>query len=100
MRSIAKRFLSAVLVLVVVGTARADQITYTETFTGSGSLDGNSFTDASITLTGVGDTSGIFSPFFPVLQNPLSPATVDVSGTGSDTFSGHRRLQELSLLDV
>jgi hypothetical protein len=38
---------------VLSGTGRAESITYTETFTASGTLVSQSFTNAQITITGM-----------------------------------------------
>jgi hypothetical protein len=56
----------------------ASPITYTETATASGSLDGTSFTNATVTLTFVGDTANITSVSGTYI-NDVGTATVSVS---------------------
>ncbi len=72
------------LALVCSGTVEAGPITYTETVTGSGSLDGQGFTNALITITGTGDTTNI-SGSGPLRINIVS-TTVTIAGGNSDTF--------------
>ena len=68
-----------------VGMALADPITYTETATISGSVDGTSFTNDLLTLTATGDTTdvtdlnGVFSQILSV--------TFSLSGGGNGTFT-------------
>jgi hypothetical protein len=59
--------------------ALADPITYTMQDTASGSLDGTSFTNATMTLTFVGDTDNITPPP-PFYLNIPGTVTVSVSG--------------------
>jgi hypothetical protein len=79
--------IASVLVLPVVllcAKAQADTITYIETATASGKLDGVKFADATVTFTGIGDSSlvsdgsGIYSLVLPV--------SVTVAGVGSGEF--------------
>jgi hypothetical protein len=63
------------------GSGRAGPISYTETFTASGTLGTQSFTDAMVTITGTGDTANISASganFF----NPVT-ATVTIAGIGT-----------------
>ena len=71
---------------VCTAAAKAGPITFTETQVGSGSLDGTAFTNKTVTITLVGNTSSLTNPFG---QNYdiAGTATVSVSGVGSDTFS-------------
>lgn len=78
--------------------ANADTITFTETVTASGYLDGTAFTDALVTLSLTSDTCcvGTHGPpidgrvVFVTLPFPFSgPATVSIAGDGSDTFVGN-----------
>ena len=77
-----RRFvMAAVLVqaaLGVSGRARAASITYTETFTASGTLDGVGFTIATVQLQGIGDTANVQSP--GTEQFIHVPITVTIGG--------------------
>jgi hypothetical protein len=70
-----------------VGAAKADTITYTESAIGTGTLNGVSFTDVTVTMTGVADTSGQF-----FLSNQfgigLTSLTIDISGVATVTYNG------------
>lgn len=79
--------LAGLVVLICIPIAsHADPITVTETATGSGSLDGTSFSSALVTLTLTGDTANVTSPGAGLFQL-LGPVTVSVQGGGTDTFS-------------
>jgi hypothetical protein len=73
-----------------VTPVQATPITYTETGTGSGMLDGTVFTNALVTLTLTGDTSSVTNGSaincVPCFVNPGS-ATVSVFGVRTDTFT-------------
>lgn len=66
--------------------AHANSITVTETATATGSLDGQSFTNAMLTLTMTGNTASVFNVggYASVL---IDPATVSISGVGSEPFT-------------
>ena len=88
-----KRLLAGIAIVLLgwAGSAQATPIKYTETATGSGALNGTSFSDALVTITFFGDTSNV-GPFEPIdcpscLANvPALSATVNVAGVGTDTF--------------
>ena len=65
----------------------ADQITFTETVVGSGTLGGTPFANAVITLTGVGDTADVTSLGGGVFVLPFVTVQVEIAGLGSGTFS-------------
>ena len=75
----------AALAMVIVGTgqARADLITYTETATATGSLGGQAFMDALVTISGTADTADVVGGGSVVTLT----TTVDVAGLGSATFT-------------
>jgi len=81
----------AIALLGWAGSAQASPITYTETATGTGVLNGTPFNDALVTITFFGDTSNVF-PFDPsgcpscLVSFPALSATVNVAGVGTDTF--------------
>ena len=81
---------SCLLVLLVgsVTTASANSIAFTFTSTGTGTLGAISFTDASLTVTAIGDTSAIFVQ--PTNDFILVPTTLTVSilGVGTADFTG------------
>lgn len=63
--------------------AQATPITFTETVIGSGTLDGEVFSDALVTFTGAADTTQVIGHS----QISHLPIEVDVAGVGSDTFT-------------
>jgi hypothetical protein len=69
----------------LTGTGRAGMITYTETFTASGTLGTKTFTDATVTITGTGDTANS-QAFGANFLNPVT-ATVTIAGIGKATFT-------------
>jgi hypothetical protein len=62
----------------------AAPITYTESATVSGTLGNTSFTNALITITGTGDTTGVFND--GNFRNNVS-ASFSIAGDGSGTFT-------------
>jgi hypothetical protein len=79
--------IASVLVLPVVllcAKAQADTITYVETATASGKFDGVKFNDATVTLTGVGDSSLVSSG--SGIYSLVLPVSVTVSGIGTGDF--------------
>jgi hypothetical protein len=70
----------------LTGTGRAGSITYTETFTASGTLGTlGSFTNAQVTITGTGDTANVI-PSGVDFFNSVT-ATVTVKGLGTATVT-------------
>ena len=67
--------------------AGAVPITYTEQTIGSGTLDGHAFTDVSVVLTAIGNTSNITHPTPLLIRNAPVTGTVTVAGVGTDTFT-------------
>jgi hypothetical protein len=69
----------------------ATPITYTESFTGSGSLGSTSFTSQLITLTGVGDTDNITSVSSGFgssrIFTNIVPITFSIAGGAGGTFT-------------
>ena len=84
MRSYLRAILGAVAALAFAAPALASPITYTEVGTGSGTLDGTSFTNQLVTITMTADTTNIIdgstTPF-----NSVGTTTVTVSAVGADT---------------
>jgi PEP-CTERM motif len=74
----------ALVGLLSVPLAKADGIVVTDTTIGSGALDGVGFTNASVTLTLVGNTTNVTGT--TIFELP-GTATVSVEGVGSDTFT-------------
>jgi PEP-CTERM motif len=84
--------IAGLLVVLACGAsiAHADTITYTTTFTGTGSLDANSFSNALVTLTLTGDTSTITSTVDALLFRFFligGTATVSVAGLTPDMLT-------------
>jgi len=82
----ALKFLRTVLCITACGvTAAAGTITYTETITTSGSLDGTPFADKLVTLTLTGDTADIVNGGGGAydLSGTLD---INVAGIGSDAL--------------
>jgi hypothetical protein len=66
--------------------AKADTVTYIETATASGSFGGTAFSGATITLTGIGNTSSIGSS--GGIYSFVLPVSVQVSGiSGTGVFT-------------
>jgi hypothetical protein len=77
--------LAAIISVLSVANAKAIPITYTEVGTGSGALDGTSFTNQLVTIMMTADTSNITGgPTF--FQNLVGTTTVSVSTVGTDTL--------------
>jgi hypothetical protein len=74
------------LALGFAAPAAASPIEYTETATGSGTLNGTAFTNDLITITAFGDTTGVITVMPGFFANPGAVGTVTVSGVGSDTL--------------
>jgi hypothetical protein len=74
-------------VTIVAPNARADNLTYTETATMTGTLDGTPFTNALVTISLTGNTLDIVHPAVGLYELAGSP-TVSVAGVGSDTLPG------------
>jgi hypothetical protein len=74
-------------VIVSIGPVLAAPITYTEQGTGTGSLDGIPFTDASILLTMTNDTANVTSGPPPLTFINTGTATVSVNGGPSEIFT-------------
>ena len=80
-----------VLLLGVQSPAAASSITYVESATASGKIGATTFTNALVTVTISGDTSGVTpfdlgAPVGTILYN-LGPATVNISGVGTATLT-------------
>jgi hypothetical protein len=86
-----RRFVMALAAIgFLSGTASADLIDYTLTTTATGTLGASAFTDATVTVNVLANTSNIVfgpSPFDSFLVNPGS-ATVTISGLGTSTLTG------------
>jgi hypothetical protein len=81
--------ITIIVSIIVAGlcwAASANQITYTLSGTGSGTLGADQFSDASFLITSIADTSGI-SETDGVFSVRDSIATVFVSGLGTATFN-------------
>jgi hypothetical protein len=84
-----KGSICAVLVVLLAGvSARAAQITYTESAIGSGSLNGVNFTNDLVTIMGTGDTSGVMDLGEGTFVNSVNiEGTVEGEGLGTFTFT-------------
>ncbi len=89
-----KQRLLAGIAIVLLGwasSAQASPITYIETATGSGVLNGTAFNNALVTISFFGDTANV-APFGDpgcpscLVNVPALSATVNVAGVGTDTF--------------
>ena len=77
-------------VLGLASPSQAAPITYTVTSIASGTLGGNPFTNAAMTVTLVGDTAGVFQPLpddLPELFVNPGTATVTIAGLPTATFN-------------
>lgn len=76
--------------------ASADTLlTYTETVTTSGTLDGSAFTNQLVTITLTGDANGVMNFGSELLST--GPASVTVAHVGSDTFTDSMAVLEVPL---
>jgi hypothetical protein len=87
----AKSAIHSFLLLVFLGmpaarTAGATTITYLVQGTATGTLGANPFTNALVTITLVGDTTGVHPGTTTLLQNG-GPGTVTVFGLGTANFT-------------
>ncbi|RZU42480.1 PEP-CTERM sorting domain-containing protein [Edaphobacter modestus] len=64
----------------------AESITYTDTFTASGSIGAETFTDALVTISGTGNSSGIINEGGGIFALSL-PVTFSIAGVASGTFT-------------
>jgi PEP-CTERM motif len=81
---------AATLALCAISiTAHASPVKYTLSGTMSGSLGADTFTDAVVTFTFLGDTSGIDSSnaFLGVYTNTDGTSTVSIAGLGTASFT-------------
>ena len=77
-------------ILGLASPSQAAPITYTITSIASGTLGGNAFTNAAMTVTLVGDTAGVIQPLpvdLPELFVNPGTATVTIAGLGTATFN-------------
>lgn len=74
-------------VMMAAAASRAESITYIETTTATGSLGGQSFTNALVTLTATGDTSGTVIGDGIQSAEMSVPLEVSVAGVGSGEFT-------------
>ena len=82
--------IAAIGILGLASPSQAAPITYTVTSIASGTLGGNAFTNAAVTVTLVGDTAGVFQPFpddLPELFVSPGTATVTIAGFPTATFN-------------
>ncbi|RYG27556.1 hypothetical protein EON81_29935 [bacterium] len=77
--------LSSFATFALAAAASAVPITFTLSAVASGSLNGTSFTDATVTVVGVGDTANNYT-FMTALATDVT-ATISVEGVGADTFA-------------
>lgn len=81
-----KKILAPLALLALVAAASADLATYTLRANASGILNGTTFTNAAVTLTGIGNTADIFLDSPDIYAIPVT-ATVAVAGVGADAFT-------------
>jgi len=75
--------------LALLGTstpAAATIISYSEQGLATGSLGGNAFTNALVTIIGIGNTANVTSSA-GIFRNVMSSATVSVAGIGTATIT-------------
>ena len=78
----------AVAILSFVSNAHAGPITYDISGMASGEIGATTFTNASVELTGIGDTANVTSLFSgTIFGNPFSRFTVTIGGVGTATVT-------------
>jgi hypothetical protein len=75
-----------ILALAGAGVAEASPVTYKEQFTGSGSLGAQTFADALVTITFLGDTDNIVGSL-GLFTDAIGTANLTVAGLGTATFT-------------
>jgi hypothetical protein len=82
-----KRFLllTAVMIGVMAGQAKASPVTYYIRATATGSLGGTAFTDRTLTITTTADTDNVIESFGHFAVAAAAP-TLDVTGFSTATF--------------
>jgi len=88
---LARDILASLISILCVAGAEAVPVTFTETATIGGSLNGTDFTDAVITITGAGDTDNRLHGQTCCYSIPLT-ATFTLAGFGSGTFTDLTRV--------
>jgi hypothetical protein len=81
------RSIALPLILLTAGFAGASSITYTESTTDTGSLNGIAFSSAAITMTFTGDTANVTSPESQIFVNEIGTLIVNIASLGSATFT-------------
>jgi hypothetical protein len=81
------------LFVALIGTSfsSAETITLTESAIATGSLNGNGFTDALLTLTASGDTSNVVNNVSGLFNLPNLTVSLNIAGVGTATVTsgGH-----------
>ena len=83
--------------LLLVGAASfasAETVTFTDSFTGTGTLGSNSFTDSLVTISGSGDTANVNG----IVLSPLSGVTITIESL-SQTVNLTAPFQNVQLFD-
>ena len=98
------KFWAATVALVAtLGTAQAAPMVYTFEVIASGQLNGQSFTDAVVTVTLTGDSSASYPSSCPscdsVYQVLAETTLIEVAGVGSDSFLNPITAVSSALLD-
>jgi hypothetical protein len=79
-------FVAALALCAVSVAAHADSVNYTLAGIMSGSLGADTFTDATVTFTFLGDTSNTNSLGAGFFTNDIGTGTVTIDGLGTATF--------------
>jgi PEP-CTERM motif len=80
------RLLAMASVLAAPIALSAESITYTDSFTASGSIGANSFSNALVTITGTGNSSAIVNEGGGIFALSL-PVTFSIAGIESGSFT-------------
>jgi PEP-CTERM motif len=80
-------FVAAIALCAASVAAQADTVNYTLTGTMSGSLGADTFTDATVTFTFLGDTANTQSLGAGFFTNDIGSGTVTIGGLGTATVT-------------
>jgi len=81
-------FILAVTILLSTNIVNAEPINYSFTGTATGSVNGEVFSNADITITASADTDNVLFDGYNFFQVIPSSATINIAGIGSGTLTG------------
>lgn len=87
------RLLTLAAVVAAPFALHASSLTYTDTFTGSGSIGGTNFTNAVVTFTATADPSNLINEGGGIFAlTPSTPVSFSIAGGASGVFTDNLQL--------